>query len=62
VSWEDSTEEIMPLNEETAVEALAENWVFFCPWCGRRAALNSIRPLTVNCDRCECTTEVKTVT
>lgn len=52
-----------PKSEEVEVtDHFRKAWVLFCPWCGRRADLNTIKPLTINCDVCECTTEVKTIT
>lgn len=41
---------------------ISRRWEFYCPWCGRRATLNTVKPLTINCERCECTTEIRGVT
>lgn len=58
---DEPTEEINPEAVEVT-EHFKRAWVLFCPWCGKRAELNTIKPLTINCDDCEATTQISTVT
>jgi hypothetical protein len=63
--WKEDTAEITAvggMGSDKDIEQIAKRWVFYCPWCGARADLNTIKPLTINCERCECTTEVRTIT
>lgn len=53
-------EEFKALVERRMKETMGQ---LYCPWCGGKARFNTgIPTITVNCDSCEATTEIRTIT